>query len=129
MTHTSTVGLFKLALDLDEHDRATLAGLLIESLEQEPDQDLGAAWNAEIERRIAELESGQARAIPWEEVREKLLKREHETEKDWVPPFSSPGSQACKTMVCGTLSAGGKGILDGIESCRRESRSRTREVA
>ena len=75
---TSTTDLFKQALDLDERDRATLAGLLIESLEEEPEEDLEATWRAEIERRVAELESGEVNAVPWEEVKAKLLQREHE---------------------------------------------------
>jgi putative addiction module component (TIGR02574 family) len=76
---TSTTDLFKQALDLDERDRATLAGLLIESLEEEPDQDLEAVWRAEVERRVAELESGDVKAVPWEEVKAKLLQREHDS--------------------------------------------------
>ena len=36
--------IFREAADLSEHDRATLAGLLIESLEGEPDADVEAAW-------------------------------------------------------------------------------------
>jgi putative addiction module component (TIGR02574 family) len=75
---TSTTDLFKQALDLDERDRATLAGLLIESLEEEPDEDLEAAWRAEVERRVAELESGEVKAVPWEELKAKLLQREHD---------------------------------------------------
>ena len=75
---TSTTDLFKQALDLDERDRATLAGLLIESLEEEPDGDLEAAWRAEIERRVAELESGEVKAVPLEEVKARLLQREHD---------------------------------------------------
>jgi putative addiction module component (TIGR02574 family) len=76
---TSTTDLFKQALDLDERDRATLAGLLIESLEEEPDQDLEGVWRAEVERRVAELESGDVKAVPWEEVKAKLLQREHDS--------------------------------------------------
>ena len=67
--------IFRDAADLPEHDRATLAGLLIESLESEPDPDVEAAWAAEIERRVADLESGTVKTIPWEEVRQRLLDR------------------------------------------------------
>ena len=75
---TSTTDLFKQALDLDERDRATLAGLLIESLEEEPDEDLEATWRAEVERRVADLESGEIKAVPWEQVKARLLQREHD---------------------------------------------------
>lgn len=67
--------IFRDAADLPEHDRATLAGLLIESLEGEPDPGVEAAWSVEIERRVREVEAGTARLIPWEEVRQRLLDR------------------------------------------------------
>ena len=67
--------IFRDAVDLPERDRATLAGLLIESLEGEPDPDIEAAWSAEIGRRVAELDAGTVKTIPWEEVRQRLLDR------------------------------------------------------
>ena len=67
--------VFRDATELSEHDRATLAGLLIESLEGEPDPDVEAAWAAEIERRVEELDAGTVKSIPWEEVRQRLLDR------------------------------------------------------
>ena len=69
--------LFKKALDLDDRDRATLAGILIESLEEEPDPDLERIWKAEVQRRIKELDSGDVKAVPWEDVKDRLLKRRH----------------------------------------------------
>ena len=65
------------ALELSDSERATLVGLLIESLEGgEPDADVEAAWAAEAERRWQEIESGQVKTIPWEEVRADLLREE-----------------------------------------------------
>ena len=49
----SVVDFFDEASELDEHDRATLAGLLLESIEHEPDPDVEEAWKREIARRIA----------------------------------------------------------------------------
>jgi putative addiction module component (TIGR02574 family) len=66
---TSTTDLFRQALDLNEKDRATLAGLLIESLEEEPDEGVEEAWKEEIRRRVAEIESGEVELIPWEVVK------------------------------------------------------------
>jgi putative addiction module component (TIGR02574 family) len=77
MSRTIT-DLWKEASELSEHDRATLAGLLIESLEAEPDADVDAAWAAEIERRVAELDAGTVDTIPWDEVRQRLLDRLNE---------------------------------------------------
>ena len=70
--------LWKEASELSEKDRADLAGLLIESLEGEPDEDVEAAWVAEIERRVAELDAGTVNSIPWEEVRQRLIDRLNE---------------------------------------------------
>jgi putative addiction module component (TIGR02574 family) len=71
---TSVGDLFRLASELDEHDRATLAGLLLESLEHEVDEDVEAAWRAEIERRLAELDANSVELVPWEEVKAKLMR-------------------------------------------------------
>lgn len=65
--------LFVRAADLGEDDRAALAGLLIESLESESPPDIGEAWAAEIDSRLAELDSGQVESIPWEKLRNRLL--------------------------------------------------------
>ena len=64
------------ALELSDSERATLAGLLIESLEvaQDVNPDVEAAWVAEAERRWQEIESGAVKTIPWEEVRAKLFR-------------------------------------------------------
>lgn len=67
--------LWREAAELTEEERASLAGLLIESLEIEPDADVEAAWSAEIERRVAELDAGTAKTIPWEDVRQRLVDR------------------------------------------------------
>ena len=60
--------LFLEAAQLPERDRATLAGLLIESLEPAPEADVEAAWSKEIERRVAELDAGTVETISWEEA-------------------------------------------------------------
>lgn len=54
------------ALKLNVHDRAEVVEALLESLEVE-DPDEEAAFVAELERRAAEMESGEVRGIPWEE--------------------------------------------------------------
>jgi putative addiction module component (TIGR02574 family) len=65
--------LLKQALELDERDRATLAGALIESLDAEVDADAEAAWDKEIGRRVAELEAGSVATVAWSEVRDRLF--------------------------------------------------------
>ena len=67
--------LFRRASTLDEQDRATLAGLLLESLEHQVDEGVESAWQEEIERRLAELDANGVELVPWEEVKAKLKKR------------------------------------------------------
>ncbi len=49
--------------------------LLIETLEAESEEGVDDAWRVEIERRMAELDSGTVQTIPWEELRERLYRR------------------------------------------------------
>lgn len=67
--------LFRDAFELPETERATLAGLLIESLEPPPDPEIEEEWAVEAERRWREIESGGVQTIPWEEIRAKLFRR------------------------------------------------------
>lgn len=60
------------ALKLPESERAELAARLIQSLDPEVDSEVDAAWAAEIERRCAALDSGQAVTSDWSEVRERI---------------------------------------------------------
>ncbi|NKC12733.1 MAG: addiction module component, family protein [Gammaproteobacteria bacterium] len=69
----SVAELFDEAAELAELERATLAGLLLESLEKEADQDVEAAWEKEISRRINDIESGRVALLPWEDVKARLL--------------------------------------------------------
>ena len=64
--------LFEEAMRLDPEDRAALVGLLIESLDPESEEGVEEAWVAEVERRMAELDSGTVQTIPWEELRARL---------------------------------------------------------
>ena len=69
---THITELFEKASILSEKDRATLAGLLIESLESEVDPDVEDAWRAEIERRVAELDAGTVETVPWEVIKARI---------------------------------------------------------
>ena len=70
-----TNDLFKKALGLNEKDRAALAGLLIESLDDTPIEEIESIWKAEVAKRVKELDSGEVTAIPWENVKALLLRR------------------------------------------------------
>ena len=61
------------ALALVPTERADLAATLLDSLDEQEDQDVEEAWAREIERRILEVESGSVKTIPWSEVRRRLM--------------------------------------------------------
>jgi len=71
--------VFQEAARLPEKDRATLAGLLIETLDPISEPDVEAAWSEEIKRRTAEIEAGNVELIPWEEVRVELFGQPNES--------------------------------------------------
>ena len=59
------------ALTLSEEERAELASTLIDSLDTVIDENVEAAWQQEIARRVDELQSGKAKTLSWQTVREK----------------------------------------------------------
>lgn len=63
--------LLKKALALPDHERAELAGNLIDSLDTTVDEDAEAAWQEEIARRLNEVETGKVKTVSWDEVRRK----------------------------------------------------------
>ena len=71
--------LLRQALELEPRAREELATLLLESVPTDSPEEVEAAWEATIRRRVRELESGAVKTIPWEEVREKLLRSEGDT--------------------------------------------------
>lgn len=64
--------LYEKAAELPPEDRAELAGLLLETLDEDRDEDSEVAWAAEIERRMADFRSGRVRTISWAAVRANL---------------------------------------------------------
>lgn len=65
--------LLEEALHLEESERASIAGALIESLHGPADEAVEETWERVIERRVRELEAGTAATIPWSEVRARLF--------------------------------------------------------
>jgi putative addiction module component (TIGR02574 family) len=63
------------AIKLAESDRLQIVEELLASLEPEPDEDIDAAWAAEVERRSRQIKDGIVRPIPWTEVRSQARKR------------------------------------------------------
>jgi putative addiction module component (TIGR02574 family) len=68
----TTSNLLNNALRLTTAERAELAAELLASLDGDPEDDVEAAWAAEIQRRVERLKSGEAQGRPWSKVRERL---------------------------------------------------------
>ena len=65
--------LIREAVQLPESDRATLAGVMLESLDPQPTPEVKAAWSREIERRVHEIDNGTVELLDWEDVRAELF--------------------------------------------------------
>jgi putative addiction module component (TIGR02574 family) len=63
--------LLQRALSLPDKERAELAGNLIASLDATVDQDVDAAWQQEVVRRLNDVQSGKVGTVSWEEVQRK----------------------------------------------------------
>jgi putative addiction module component (TIGR02574 family) len=59
-------------LRLSTRERADIATVLIHSLVPDEDVQLDPAWDAEIARRVKELDAGTVSTVPWSKVRKHL---------------------------------------------------------
>jgi putative addiction module component (TIGR02574 family) len=73
MTKTAQ-DLLEEALKLDISQRADLAAGLLASLDGEPEDQVEAAWAAEVQRRIDRIEAGTEKLLPWEDVAQRIDK-------------------------------------------------------
>ena len=62
------------ALRLDAESRARLAAEILASLDGPADPDAEQAWQAEIARRVADLEAGKLKLESWAEVKRRIEK-------------------------------------------------------
>ena len=62
------------ALRLPDRERARIAERLIASLDPivEPSTEVELAWQAEVQKRLAQVDRGEVQCIPWEQVRDRL---------------------------------------------------------
>ena len=74
MSNTLT-DLKEKASRLSETERAELALSLIESLDGPAEPDVEEAWRIEIERRVGQIERGEVKLIPGDEVFARLRRR------------------------------------------------------
>ena len=67
--------IYEQALDLPIDDRLVLIDKLLISANLPTQKDIDQAWAEEVERRCQEIENGEAKLIPGEEVFEKIKRR------------------------------------------------------
>jgi putative addiction module component (TIGR02574 family) len=67
--------IYKEALELPREARAALIGSLLDSLDEEVDENAESIWEAEIVNRIQDLDNGEVKTIPWSEVKHQLSVR------------------------------------------------------
>jgi putative addiction module component (TIGR02574 family) len=60
------------ALKLNDKEKAAIVASLLESLDPLADDDVESAWQAEIQKRLHEIETGTVSLVPWSEVRKML---------------------------------------------------------
>jgi putative addiction module component (TIGR02574 family) len=65
--------LLEKALSLSIEEQEALADSLISNLGGKVDEGVQATWEAEIGKRVAELDSGEAKTTSWSEVRRRNL--------------------------------------------------------
>lgn len=63
------------ALALTSEQRLDLAAELLASVDGEPPATWEAAWRAELDDRMREVDSGSVRPVPWAEARARLRAR------------------------------------------------------
>lgn len=67
--------LLQKVLALPEGERMALVRVLIESLDDASEVDVERAWEEEVSRRVADLDSGAVRTVSWTEVQERIAAR------------------------------------------------------
>jgi putative addiction module component (TIGR02574 family) len=68
----SVSDVFDAALALSEEDRGRLAEQLVQSLDSDLDPGAADAWAAEIERRLARIDAGQATTVSMDDALRRL---------------------------------------------------------
>ena len=81
MPAKTTTRIVDEALSLPADARAALAGTVLDSLDEEVDEDAEAAWSAEIAKRVRDLKDGRVKTVPWSEVRRSILRSRREAKR------------------------------------------------
>ena len=69
--------LLQSALGLPENERAEIAASLIHSLDSEADEGVDEAWATEVQRRIEEIDNGQVKLVPWDDLMREMREQKN----------------------------------------------------
>lgn len=69
---TSANDLLRSALRLPRRGRARVAAELLASLAGIPDEGVETAWDAELERRIEQVDQGEVHLLDWNDVKDRI---------------------------------------------------------
>ncbi|MBL8866794.1 MAG: addiction module protein [Planctomycetia bacterium] len=61
------------ALALSESDRGEVAARLLASLDSPAEPDVEQSWADEIQKRLADVRSGEETSVPWDAARRQIL--------------------------------------------------------
>ena len=61
------------ALRLPKGARSALVARLLETLDTDVDDDVEEAWDIEIGRRLADIDSGRVKLVPWSQARRQIM--------------------------------------------------------
>jgi putative addiction module component (TIGR02574 family) len=73
MSDVDPAQLLAQALQLSPESRLALADELLDSVEEPDDPAWTAAWATELDERVRQLETGDAKTVPWAEARARIL--------------------------------------------------------
>ena len=70
--------LYEAAKALSAGEQLELAEMLVgtAAANDDEDADIEAAWISEIQRRIADVDNGTVKLIPWDDARESIFARD-----------------------------------------------------
>ena len=71
---SSAEALLDSALKLPSEDRARIAAELIASLDGIPEAGVEEAWDAEVDRRIEQVDRGEVQLVDWNAVKAEVAR-------------------------------------------------------
>src|SRR5207248_8579378 len=103
------------AMRLPPNEREALAGKLFDSLGP-TDPDAEAAWQAEIAKRIEELDQGKVKPVPWSKARRMIFGDADDSARAGSSSGSHQGSSQILPLVPAAQCLGSRAIQSSAGS-------------